>query len=627
MGGLSHTVSGDIASFRTPSRVPIESLKIHFLPKQEGSGDPSPINNRPITGWTGCNLFRTKKNLAHIVGYSAQTVNTSQGTRSLTNSYGTTISTTEYSSPDTSLVITQSETGLPETKTSYKNGYVSIVLDDLQFDQYYDISFKVSDILSNPLEASISNIQIYSPEGISYSVNEIKNNVIIFRNIKFGQNSNWLNKRSFEVRICGMSCTISEFMITSANKFDGIFEPYSGETIPISWSSNGVLYGGYVELITGKVWKTVAFLHFQPNYIQGVIQNPFGGGAAYLALSARIGNIKKNQPIVCSDKLKPAQSEQYDSFSAYVLSEERLAIGLPQELNTLEAVQNWMTNIGGFDVAYLISEPTLFATFSSTELKAFLDHNNFWSDANGITEVTYAVTESKDILETRKRISSYNIGDYIKDGLVLWMDGIDKGDTSGAWIDKIAGHVFTSINGMTVGSNHIALSRSNGQMLENVTFDGVNYRDGTIEVVISDYDPYAAIAFASSVKRGLCFGFGTSGSIIYGVSEINDGDYMNHVMIKNPNYLGKIFSINSENAIVDGETPEYTTNVSYFGQDYPALSHIGGRIYTFGSSSLPNYFDGKIYAIRVYNRKLSIAEMLHNQRIDNRRFNLNLGIS
>ena len=51
--GLSHTVSGDIAHFRTPSRVPIESLKFHFLPKQEGSGDPSPSNVRPITGWTG----------------------------------------------------------------------------------------------------------------------------------------------------------------------------------------------------------------------------------------------------------------------------------------------------------------------------------------------------------------------------------------------------------------------------------------------------------------------------------------------------------------------------------------------------------------------------------------------
>ena len=51
MGNLTHTVSGDIASFRSAARVPIESLKCHFLPIQDGTGDPSPDNVRPITGW------------------------------------------------------------------------------------------------------------------------------------------------------------------------------------------------------------------------------------------------------------------------------------------------------------------------------------------------------------------------------------------------------------------------------------------------------------------------------------------------------------------------------------------------------------------------------------------------
>ena len=54
MAGLSHTVSGDIASFRTPSRVPIESLKFRFLPKQ-ADGMPTPENPIPIEGWTGVN--------------------------------------------------------------------------------------------------------------------------------------------------------------------------------------------------------------------------------------------------------------------------------------------------------------------------------------------------------------------------------------------------------------------------------------------------------------------------------------------------------------------------------------------------------------------------------------------
>lgn len=65
MGRLTHTVSGSIASLRTPSRVPIESLKFHFLPKQ-ASGTPSPENPIPIEGWTGLNGFSANENLISL---------------------------------------------------------------------------------------------------------------------------------------------------------------------------------------------------------------------------------------------------------------------------------------------------------------------------------------------------------------------------------------------------------------------------------------------------------------------------------------------------------------------------------------------------------------------------------
>ena len=40
-------------SFYSSAQVPIESLRVYFQPKQEGSGDPSPINIRNISGWNG----------------------------------------------------------------------------------------------------------------------------------------------------------------------------------------------------------------------------------------------------------------------------------------------------------------------------------------------------------------------------------------------------------------------------------------------------------------------------------------------------------------------------------------------------------------------------------------------
>lgn len=61
MAHLNYTVGGDsnLVNFKSTARVPIDSLKVHFKPVQEGSGDPSPENVRPITGWTGVEAYES----------------------------------------------------------------------------------------------------------------------------------------------------------------------------------------------------------------------------------------------------------------------------------------------------------------------------------------------------------------------------------------------------------------------------------------------------------------------------------------------------------------------------------------------------------------------------------------
>ena len=53
----------DIASFDDGTANPMPSLEISIVPVQSGSGDPSPSNVRPISGWSGANVTRTGKNL------------------------------------------------------------------------------------------------------------------------------------------------------------------------------------------------------------------------------------------------------------------------------------------------------------------------------------------------------------------------------------------------------------------------------------------------------------------------------------------------------------------------------------------------------------------------------------
>jgi len=80
-------------------------------------------------------------------------MNSPTATKNLTNAYGTEINTTNFLLPDTSLTITQSQTEYWESTTpsSYRNGYFCIGFDNLIFNEYYDFSFKITNITSNPL--------------------------------------------------------------------------------------------------------------------------------------------------------------------------------------------------------------------------------------------------------------------------------------------------------------------------------------------------------------------------------------------------------------------------------------------------------------------------------------------
>lgn len=51
------SASGAIATFPDGADdLPVESMTVQIEPVQSGSGDPSPSNIRPISGWTGCNV-------------------------------------------------------------------------------------------------------------------------------------------------------------------------------------------------------------------------------------------------------------------------------------------------------------------------------------------------------------------------------------------------------------------------------------------------------------------------------------------------------------------------------------------------------------------------------------------
>jgi len=58
------TASGAIATFPDGAdNIPVKALTVDIQPQQSGSGDPSPSNPRPISGWAGAEIVRTGANV------------------------------------------------------------------------------------------------------------------------------------------------------------------------------------------------------------------------------------------------------------------------------------------------------------------------------------------------------------------------------------------------------------------------------------------------------------------------------------------------------------------------------------------------------------------------------------
>lgn len=209
--------------------------------------------------------------------------------------------------------------------------------------------------------------------------------------------------------------------------------------------------------------------------------------------------------------------------------------------------------------------------------------------------------------------------DYIQNGLVFHLDGINKGPNEGKWTDLVDGIEF---------ENHGAVSTYDGWLFDNdaansTTSDKlISYLKGpalsylsnqcTLEICFIDNTNrnYYKL-FATNLRNCVCSGLDSTKRY-----------YGSHVSTPIscilPDYTKKIpHTISSTKDIIikDGVTFNAVDNNTY------ALSVLDGSII---GGQLDEYrgFTGKIYSIRIYNRLLTEEEMIHNQQIDYNRFNL-----
>ncbi len=211
----------------------------------------------------------------------------------------------------------------------------------------------------------------------------------------------------------------------------------------------------------------------------------------------------------------------------------------------------------------------------------------------------------------------YDADSYIQTGLVFQLDGLEKGSNTGYWTDRVTGTTFS------LSDTSVSDERTDGVYMKGVgvlTASGSitfpTSSDGTVEVCCAYYSGNGAVMIGPS-NGSIAFGFRTTGNSIY----IGRGTAVNAWTITN--YSTKqVWSLNVDNAVAD-ITGTMTVANTYGASASMTKVKIGGRS-SDSDSNLGLLYTGLIHSIRVYGRKLSVAEMQFNQRIDNVRFNLGI---
>ena len=225
-------------------------------------------------------------------------------------------------------------------------------------------------------------------------------------------------------------------------------------------------------------------------------------------------------------------------------------------------------------------------------------------------------------LEWEKVIPIPSADAYVQDGLVFQLDGIDKGNVEGAWIDRKAGRQFT-LNNCIVNSDNIEFNGIDSEAIDNDNYTLPTVPENyTIEVVLY-YGGGSGILTQNSSS-----GYGnpmmvslysaayylTIGRKLYAVEALPENKYM------------------CLQAWARGQTPTIQVNCN---GDVLALRDggiIGNNEFAYGrpsvgcvwtsSSNRAGQLLGKVYSIRLYNRLLTEEERYNNMVVDYMRFRI-----
>ena len=258
-----------------------------------------------------------------------------------------------------------------------------------------------------------------------------------------------------------------------------------------------------------------------------------------------------------------------------------------------------------------------------SEIKQQIEEKEQPMNTNTCTKVLAATSLAASLAASPMALAS-STASYIRNGLVAHWDGVENAGrgvhdpSATVWKDLVAGREFTLYN-VTVEDNGMVFAGAQtsygelGAADTAATFE--NASDGTLEIVYaSRSDNGSQIFLQSSEASGHAASIWQSSRFVAACGSANNSPYFNFTSGKATNIVSVLYtSAKPGTARVNGNRLTSAGLDCWVGAT--DVTTIGTR-----TSKSNNPFNGAIYSIRVYNRRLTDEEIDANHAIDRKRF-------
>lgn len=393
--------SPQVIKFKTDMKAPLKECIVNFAPIQEGSGDPSPTNIRPIKGWNGITLNHTGINMLNCSSpsYYYDATNNGITSKSTKNENGI-VESISFNGTTTGTNIFRNLNYIPAKPnnitipsgrialTTYSSqvyivpmgqGNIPRTVNGKAWDQAH------MDAVDNWTEWNVNSYDTY--EGL------------------------WIRAQILPRQTdLNINTTIYPMMCLAEDK-GCEFEPYKGESFDVDWTNDvGTVYGGYVDLVKGELVAThLAFVMDGTNYTvsTGGAVNATTNMARAHSYIGRTGMAdlpegKYNTGIYASNKYVIYGLNNNGSSDSVIEEGVYCGAGIPyvrvvvnadnlSDVSSASAIVNsineWLQT-NPVQICYQLAESITYQ-LTPQQLITLKGQNNLWADTNGTTEIKF----------------------------------------------------------------------------------------------------------------------------------------------------------------------------------------------------------------------------------------------